>query len=216
MPTGVRPPTPHNIARLAVTGDVGGRPWANVFYVETDEPGISTSAGALDMANAFKGAITNSSLYQQFHSSLHVTQCQCVIQLTPDTAVQGITAMNLVGAAGGSVQPASAAVVVSWLSGAFWRGGKPRTYIPGVSSTFLDTNHSLIDGIKNGLITIAETLRTNVNGITTPAVDKSTMGFVSYASGKVWRATPLFLPYTGAIVHDRLGSQRRRLGPWLR
>lgn len=216
MPPGSRPTTPHNICRIAVTGDVGGQPWANIFYLETDEPGISTQAGALDMANAFRSALDAANLYEQFHSSLHVTQISAVVQTTPDTAVQAQIASTLVGTGSGTVLPANTAVVLSWLSSAFWRGGKPRTYIPGVQSGFADTNHSLLDASRTTFATQAEALRNNVNGITTPAVDKTTMGFVSYASGKVWRSTPLFLPFSGVVVHDRLGTQRRRLGPWLR
>jgi len=216
MPPGQRPALPHNICRIAVTGDVGGQPFANIFYIETDEPGIDSAAGVEDMLGAFAGKLASSGLITLFHSSLHVTGMQGVVQLTPDTAVSSQVVQGTNGAAAGTVLTPNDAAVISWLSGAYWRGGKPRTYISGLTSTMIDTNHSLNDTFKNSVISAAGSLRSGVNSITTPAVDKSTMGFVSYASGKVWRTTPLFLPFTGVTVHDRVGSQRRRLGPWLR
>ncbi len=42
-----------------------------------------------------------------------------------------------------------------------------------------------------------------------------TFGFVSFNSGNAPRGTPLFFAYTGAKVHPRPGTQRRRLGKWV-
>lgn len=198
-----------------MAGDIGGMPFANVFHVGTDEPGISTGAGVLDMITAFKNAVSSSNLITLLSNTLHVTQFQGVVQLTDDTAVEATLSASLAGTGSGATVTANDALVISWLSNAYWRGGKPRTYLPGLLTASVDTNHSLLDSSKAAFLANAVAFRTAVNAITTPAVDATQLGFVSYATGKAWRSTPLFFPYTGVTIHDRIGSQRRRLGRWL-
>lgn len=167
------------------------------------------------MLQAFKTALTSSSLYGGCHNSVHVTQLQGVVQLDADTAVQSQITAAIDGGNGGTVHPSNVSMVLSWLSGAYWRGGKPRTYLPGVATSSTDSNHSLLDSFKTSLQSLASAFRSDVNGITTPAVDLTELGMVSFVSGKAWRSTPAFFPFNSVIVHDRLASQRRRLGPWL-
>lgn len=215
MPAGPRPAPPPDIVRVGVTGTQGGLPWAWVFWCHTDNE-IDTHAGAQDFADAFRSALNASSLVQTIcHSSVVVTQIRAVIQIDDDTAVAGENTSTITGTAGGTVLPANECVVGSWQSDAYWRGGKPRTYIPGIPNTYVDTNHSLDNSTKASIVTKLAALRTDVNAITTPAVDLTTMGFVSFASGGNWRTDPLFFGFTGVTVHDRLGTQRRRLGAWL-
>jgi hypothetical protein len=216
MPPGRRPPTPADIIRVTVTGDIGGQPFALVFHCQTDEPGISTSAGVTDFITAFRTALTSSTLFANFSNTLHVTGLQGVVQLTPDTAVESQITASINGGSATPASTAASAVVLSWLSAAYWRGGKPRTYLPGVTTGMIDTNHSLADANKASILSAATSFLSAVNAITTPAVDSTHLGFVSYASDKEWRSTPVFFPFTGVTIHDRLGSQRRRLGRWLR
>lgn len=196
-------------------GNIGGQPWANIFYVQTDTPGITTSAGVVDMLEAFRDAWSTADMNDALHSSYHVTQLNGIVQTGPSSAVQGQVSASITGGAGGTALPANECYVLSWLSEAFWRGGKPRTYVPGLTTGNIDTNHSLADSDKAVLISRAQTFLTTVNAITTPAVDETTMGFVSFQSGGAWRSPALFFPYNDVTVHDRLGTQRRRLGPWL-
>lgn len=216
MPTGSRPGLPAQVVRVAVEGNVGGQPWANIFHVKTDLPGITSAQGVTDLLTAFNQKMIDSGLWQFCSTTTHVTQLSGVVQTTPDTAHKSQIASTITGITAGTVLPAEASLVLSWLSEVFWRGGKPRTYIPGMVSTYADTNHSWLDSQKAILLAKAELLRSGINSITTAAIDQCTMGMVSYASGKEWRPVPLFFPFTGVTIHDRIGTQRRRLGPWLR
>lgn len=216
MPSGPRPALPPQVVRVAVTGNIGGQPFANIFHAQTDQPGINTPAGVNDFLTAFNTALEQSGFYSPFSTTLHVTQLEGVVQITADTALKGLITSTISGTGAGTGTPVGTCVVFSWLSEIFWRGGHPRTYVGGVLTTMSDTNHSLVDSVKNTLILNAQGLHTRINQITTPAVDQTKQGLVSYASGGAWRPTALFFPYTGVTVHDRLGSQRRRLGPWLR
>jgi hypothetical protein len=214
MPIGHRPPPPSDVVRVAVSGDLQGMPWANVFWCHTDAV-IDTDAGAKDFADAFRAAVNAANFYQAMHTDLHVTQFRAVIQLDADTAVTGINVVAINGANAGTSLMANECLVLSWLSPAYWRGGKPRTYVPGIRTANVDTNHSLLDSSKTALITTARGLRTQINAITTPAVDQTRLGFVSFQSGGEWRADPLFFEYSDVTIHDRIGTQRRRLGRWL-
>lgn len=199
-----------------MSGNVGGMPFANVFHCHTDDPGITTSAGVLDFITAFKNALSGTTLLANFSNTLHVTQFQGIVQLDADHAVESQLTASLDGGSSTTALPANECIVLSWLTSAYWRGGKPRTYLPGLTTSFIDTNHSLADSFKSSVLTQAKAFRTAVNAITTAAVDETRMGFLSYASNKVWRPTPLFIAFDDVTIHDRLGTQRRRLGAWLR
>ena len=214
MPPGTRPPTPPDIVRVSIDGDIAGQPFTNVYHCQTDND-ITSSAGVDDFIDAFLSALSGSSLIGGLSNVTHVTGIQGVVQLDEDSAVEAQSSASITGGNGSPYLPASMCAVLSWLSSAYWRGGKPRTYLGGLSSSSADTNHSLLDSFKTSLQSLAEDFLDGVNAITTPAVDQTKMGFVSYATGKVWRTTPVFFEYSGVRIHDRLGSQRRRLGPWL-
>lgn len=215
MPSGPRPLPPPRVIRVAVRGDVGGQPFVNVFHAQTDAPGPQANEDIGEFLDEFKAALISSGVYDACHTSVHVTQLTGVLQTDEDNALVAQVSSSIVGAQSGTVLPASVCYVVSWLSGAFWRGGKPRTYVPGLITASVDTNHSLADSDKATFAGNWADLRTAVNAITTDSIDQTTMGFVSYATGGAWRSSSVFFGYTGSTIHDRLASQRRRLGSWL-
>ena len=109
--------------------------------------------------------------------------------------------------------PPQAALCISWLSGITQRGGRGRTYLPGVpSDALLSQQGSLIrdtfsGAIKTGAIAYIENVDTHTIG-----GDSLIIGVPSYYSKCQLRAVPLFGTTQTAIVHDRLDTQRRRLG----
>lgn len=214
MPTGDRPPTPSDVCRIAVNGTYGGRPFTNVYHVQTDED-LVTSGQVSDMLDAFSAALVSAQYLSHLSNAVHVTQFQGVSQLDADNAVEATKAVSHTGSISGAAATANVAAVISWLSSAYWRGGKPRTYLPGVPEADIDNVYSIDDTWKAALASDYADVLTNVNGITTARVDQTKLGFVSYATGGEWRSPPLFFAFSGNTVHDRIASQRRRLGPWL-
>lgn len=118
--------------------------------------------------------------------------------------------------AGGNASPVltpQVAICISWVAPVTWRGGRPRTYLPAVPSGYQsqigrpDITPASATTIATGAVAFMTAIQA-IAGVT--AV--SNLGVPSYYYRGAFRPTPLFLIFTGALVHERLDSQRRRLG----
>jgi hypothetical protein len=124
--------------------------------------------------------------------------------------------MTGAGTGGTAIDDSSGSTVVSWLTSVYWRGGKPRTYVPAIVGTTVSADdHTITAGGITAATTAGNNFRTDVQALAPGTITGTTFGFVSFQSGNAERPTPLFFPISGARVHGRLGTQRRRLGKWL-
>jgi len=105
--------------------------------------------------------------------------------------------------------------VISWLTAVYWRGGKPRTYLPAPGEGMITAGNSLTAGQITALQADAAAFLTAINALTHGTITSTAFGFVSFRSGNAERSPSIFFPVTGARVHARLGTQRRRLGRWI-
>lgn len=205
---------PSTVARIAVTGTYSGTTWANVYYVQTDVSAES-NAQVSDLITDFKTAYESSGVLGKLSTGYHVTAYRGVVQTSASTGFTAQITSTGAGTTGGAGAPANNSAVLSWLSAAYWRGGKPRTYLAGIPLSAEDTVNGLDNTWKNDLASQAEDFRVAVNAITTTRFDEVTMGFLHWQNDNVWLDPPQFLAFTGVTVHDRIGTQRRRLGQWV-
>lgn len=128
----------------------------------------------------------------------------------------GLSAFALSGAVGGVsgvVYPPNVALAITWKAGITWRGGRPRSYLGGIPQSYSATQ---------GQPQITSTAATAVNagaGGFLSAFNAHTysgvgiaLGVPSYFTKGAFRPVPLFFPFLSTFVHERLDSQRRRLG----
>lgn len=117
------------------------------------------------------------------------------------------------GGTGASVITDQVAVCTSWIVDTTWRGGKPRNYIatPYLTSQLLNNAH-ITTGWAAELVTLSNDFLTAINGYTTAPFTVNELGTVRFFSKGVPLVTPVFLPYTGCKVNQRLATMRRRLG----
>jgi hypothetical protein len=101
--------------------------------------------------------------------------------------------------------------VINWAISAYYRGGKPRTYMPGVPQSVVTDGRTLSSAYRSALATDAASFITDVNAITHGGITAVQLGTVSFQVGKNWRTPPIFRPYVGASVRQIMGTQRRRL-----
>lgn len=115
------------------------------------------------------------------------------------------------GAAG--TLPPQVCVCCTWKAAITWRGGRPRTYLPGVPSSAAAAVASagLLSTYTAPLETRANSFITAVNGITESGAHLI-LGMPSYFTNYLFRPVPLFFPFNTAVIHDRMDSQRRRSG----
>jgi hypothetical protein len=148
-------------------------------------------------------------------------------QVTPDVVMQGIDIVyiNAVGSeivykgsynrvgtnADTTVSDASAAYVINWAIAAYYRGGHPRSYLPGVANGAVSAGSNISSGARTNLATAWNAFRNAVNTLTTTNVSAIVMGTLSFQTGNAWRGAPVFRPFTSVSVRNKLGSQRRRI-----
>lgn len=204
---------PDNTVRVAIGMVEQAVNMANVFWCQlgtTGTPPISDlDAWTTAFANAYK---TN--FGPHICSNVGFVQAQAHLFLPANGAETSLVAMT--GSATGgaaSTTTQSTSSVISWLINDYYRGGKPRTYLPFTPSTMIQLSSDLTAAEVTALQTAAAAFRTAVNALIQGTITTTQLGTVSFRRGNA-EVTPTFKPYIGVKVHPRLGTQRRRLGKW--
>jgi hypothetical protein len=210
MPSGHRPPIPPGIARVALSGTISGHKWANVFYVQLTGSSIvaaDLNTLATDIANAWAAHIA-----PEVTSSCVLTEVQIVYVPSVGNEVTGAATVSSTGSASGtSPENVATCFVINWLISAYYRGGHPRWYLPGIQASVISNGSDISGGAASAIASAASAMRVAVEAITTTNISGVLMGTLSFASGNAWRATPLFRHFTGQAVRTKIGSQRRRI-----
>lgn len=208
----VRAAPPAGSLRFAVSGVApGGGAWANTFWIATT---VATPTTAQMNTIA-------SSLYSSWKTAWQgllgddwtITLAKATYYGASGYVIVGEDIVTDVGTGSGNAFTDQVTAVVSWLVATTWRGGKPRTYFPGILTTgdLLDNAH-----INSTLVTALEgagtAWMTAVNAFTSAPLTSATLGTIRFFSGGVPLGTPVFLPYAGVFVHNRVATMRRRLG----
>ena len=109
--------------------------------------------------------------------------------------------------------PPGVALVISWVIGASYRGGHPRTYVPGFPLNNLDTagGNRISAGSATNLNTAAGIFLSNVYHTET-AASGYRAGTIAASRGGTQLVPPVFYAYSSSRVNTRLDSQRRRNG----
>lgn len=205
---------PDNSIRLVVDWSAYGVNMANVFWIQATTSGTPSQADLDAYATAFVTAY-----YTRFKNRISPNWLLSNVKATMFLPGGSVLESNLPASGAGTYTsgndaPASASIIVSWLSNVYWRGGKPRTYLPGLRTTDVSTPTTLTSASTAAVDGNAGLFRTDANALTQGAITGSTLGFVSFRSGNTDRPAPLFFSFTGHKVHGRIGTQRRRLGPY--
>ena len=204
--------------RIAISGSFEGAKWANVFWTQHTVSGTPTQANVDTLAAAFAAAMNNRFKNHQMANTAY-TQVKATFFTPGGGAINSVQPLTTVGTdvSGGNL-PANCAIVVSWKANVYWRGGKPRTYLVGVSTNDMNLAANSVALTSTAISAVdgnAALFLTDVNALTAGAITGTALGFVSFRTKNTDRPTPLFFPIIGHAVHARLGTQRRRLGPAL-
>jgi hypothetical protein len=103
-------------------------------------------------------------------------------------------------------------VLLSWHIASHYRGGKPRTYLPGLTESKRDDARSLDDTFVSDLTALAQSFLAAVNIIGEGGITAIELGvWARFRSGAAL-SPPVFHPYLDVSVQKRVCTQRRRLG----
>jgi hypothetical protein len=206
---------PDNTVRFSIQGTLNAVNWANVFWANLTLSGTPSQAD-LDTWLTAAAAAYKTRWAPNMGSTALYTQAQASLFLPANGLLPSIVAMTGGGTGTpGTGQPQSAAMVISWQTGVYWRGGKPRSYIPCPPEAAISNNKNIQTASLATLATVGNNFRTDINALTSGAITGTQLGFVSFRHGNADRVPPLFFAFTGVKVHPRLGTQRRRLGKWM-
>jgi hypothetical protein len=210
MPTGHRPPIPPGVARVAILGTTLGHLWTNIFYVQLSGSGI-VAADLNTLASDIAG-FWNTNFGAAVPSTVQITEVDIVYVPSVGNEVTGSWTGSHAGTSPNTqVADAAAAYVINWLISAYYRGGHPRMYLPGVTTNNVTNGSDIGASGAAALATDAIAFKDAINGVTTTNITAVAMGTLSFQTGNSWRTTPLFRPFTGAKGALKLGSQRRRI-----
>jgi hypothetical protein len=153
------------------------------------------------------GALENADFYSAQSTSYGGQTAQ--LDMSDGATILSVSdsATALIGSDGGTELMGGPCAVVSWLGSWHYRGGKPRTYVGGLTEGWVDGPSQLDAGHRASLTTAA------VAAITLIAALSGSYGGVVILGallGNSPTANGTFAPFTGAVVKDQVGSQRRR------
>lgn len=197
-----------NVVMIVIGGGIGAGKWNNIFHAQ-----YSGQAPSVAQLNTLATTLTTSwttNFAPLVNTGVSLTQVD-LADLTNPAASATKTTQNVTGTRTGSPLSGQAAAVISWQINVRYRGGHPRTYVPGPVNTDL-TNASLwTTPYKTALLAAANAWRTTINGLTTGATTYQ-MVAVSFRTNNLPR--PTGVPYTinSAVIHGRVDTQRHRLG----
>lgn len=117
-------------------------------------------------------------------------------------------------AGGGGSLPPQVSTAISWPIASRYRGGHPRTYLPGVLIADESTPGSrmMSTGAQAAKLNAATNFLTSANSIVPSSGVTFTLGTIRASSHGAQLTPPVFFAYTVPLVHLRFDSQRRRSG----
>jgi hypothetical protein len=206
---------PDNSVRISINGSYWGVANANVFSAQCVVPGTPTQAQFDAWVAAFGAAYINRFKNHQSVSQLYST-AKATYFLPGGLAMESVQPLAGAGTdVSGADDPGSVCAVISWLANVYWRGGKPRTYLPGLRTADRSGAIGLSVAGAAAIDGNAGLFMADINALAPAGFTSTALGFVSFRSGLADRVPPIFFPFTGHRVHLRLGTQRRRLGHYV-
>lgn len=211
MPAGHRPAPPTGTARVAIAGTVFTLPYLNVFWLRLTDDGTQIVGDLNSVIGTFLAAY-NTNLVAQMGSCVAGGTATAEWITSPGNALESLQSVAFTPSGNTCVNDAAASWLIDWGISDRYRGGHPRSYMPGPNTAHI-TNGSQIDGtMRPSMATSAAAFLTAANAITHGHITKVELGTVAFSRANVWLTPPVFKPYTSSGIRLHLASQRRRIG----
>jgi hypothetical protein len=191
-------------------GTIWGHKWAAVQWLQL----TATSRAQADLNNIL------ASIGGLWSSELGAVQPPQFVYLgnegvwiTPGPGeIIGTYGTPFTGSNGNSaIESASGCYVINEHVSAYYRGGHPRLYLPGVRQDQVTNGSDIGGSILGSLQTHFLNILNGINALTHGGITAVVLGTVSFQSGNAWRTPPIFRPHVGITVRSKLGTQRRRI-----
>jgi hypothetical protein len=210
MPSGHRPQPPPPTARVAISGNgAAGNSWVNVFWLYLGTSNAQV-ADFHDTLAAIVDAYYNR-LGGYISSAYEITLIKGSWLYNDGNVFESQVAVAHAGGGSSSYASDATCTLINWSISDYYRGGHPRTYLPGTPDNEIVNGRTLNAGFLSNVATNANAFLADVNALTIGDIAETDIGTVRFASGNAWLNPPVFKPYVGASVAPVIATQRRRL-----
>jgi len=170
---------------------------------------MDTQSGTqlFDFATDFENALASALFYTQCSNATGSTEIQVNGSDGTTIASQVIATSTLVGTDTDTELAGGTAAVISWKGSWHYRGGKPRTYLPGLTVSALVDASTISGSWGTSLQTAAVNLITEVAAMSGSYGSSVSLGVLL---GNNATSAGTFAPFTGAGINPSPCSQRRR------
>jgi len=196
--------------RLTFSGTIQTHKWACVLWLllTSSSPSAADLTALLALINSAYGTRVKPALGNDMTMSL----MQGVWLHAAGSEIVGTNATPQTGGIGeASVNSSAACFIISNHISSYYRGGHPRTYLPGVRASSVTNGSAIAAAILSTLTSGWNSFRTDVNAMTTGAITAVQLGTVRFQSGNAWLTPPVFRPFINSTIRGTLGTQRRRI-----
>lgn len=204
------PPLPPaaQIVLVRLKGVFGSQPWNVIQHLQ-----YTGAAPAVADLQTLATSITtawNTNYAPLCANGVNLTGIDLADLTNPAAAAASVT-VSSAGTRTGTILPASTCIVVSWIINVRYRGGHPRSYYPFGVQADTATVRSWATTFVTSVNNASNAYRTALNALT---VSGSTykMAVVSYQHNNAPRPTPVPFTVQSNVTHQRIDTQRRRLG----
>jgi len=190
-------------------GTLNGLPFANTFHALSGNVPL-TQANLDALATAAHSAYWNA-FVPQFNTttSLNTTTAIDLTSRTSFTSEQGPTHTGTIV----PVTPAanSLAICISWGIQDRYRGGHPRMYLPLAAAAEITVGRTLTPTKVSAIEAGADGYLSSIAAMAVAGTNWTPCAVRYYSQGQLLVA-PFIRPISGATVHSRVDSMRRRTG----
>lgn len=207
-----KPPPPHDTVRLAYSGTLGPTTWAVIHWFATAY-NMPVAAADLDTVTGdfFTAFGDNFVHVSDMTNRLHLTRVDAVYHLSDGTVRRRRHVGDVSGNGASSGEEGQVAILINWDTGDPRRGGKPRSYIPGVAEDRVSDEASLTGGCVTSRTAACATYLTTTAAITTSTVTVVGMVDVSFVNANDYRPSAVQYEIFGGTCNPIVATQRRRV-----
>ena len=213
MPTGVKPPPPNDSLRVAFEGQYGETTWAVVHWFQLSSIGAATQAQLDTLVDSIGAAFGSNILNEPWFSPrLVLTRLVARYRLQSGAgSMRSIRVADVVGTSTAIDAPAQVAYLLNWNTIDDRRGGKPRSYIPGVPADRYMNDASINPTTVTALTSGANAYIAAVLALTSGPLHAPQMVEMSFVSGKAYRAAAVTFDIQSGSCNAFVATQRRRV-----
>jgi len=213
VPTGTRADPPDNSLRVAYEGTYLGTSWAVIhwFFCSVSAPLVNSDLDS--MATALQAAFQDKLVHYFCNDQVHFKETALTLFLPLSQKRRRVKIVDAVGGNADNPLPAQVSILIDWSTLDGRRGGKPRSYLPGVGSDHVDESYSVKASTLANLNTHVAEYITAVNAITTAHLTSMKFVEMSFVSAGAYRAegAVIYFDIDSGYVRPVLATQRRRV-----